>query len=160
MNEVKVFKFRGMTIEVVVVDGKELFNATQAREILGLGKQSIGNLDSKYKVTVSKAVYTSVLSDSNATIDVLSNIPNRGLTFLTEAGLYKLIFKSRKEEAEQFQDWICEEVLPSIRKSGSYGVIPISHTIADPIERANQWIKEEKERRALMERAAIVGCIE
>ncbi|HHQ8633568.1 TPA: BRO-N domain-containing protein [Clostridioides difficile] len=34
--------------------------------------------------------------------------------------MYKLIFKSRKEEAERFQDWISDEVLPSIRQTGAY----------------------------------------
>ena len=128
MNEMQVFSYGEMAVEVVVLDGKELFNATQVREILDLNKQSVGNLDAKYKVTVSKSDYSkyidSVLSDSNVTIDVLTNIPNRGLTFLTEAGVYKLIFKSRKEEAEQFQDWVTDEVLPQIRKTGGY--IPVA----------------------------------
>ncbi len=43
---------------------------------------------------------------------------NTGENFLTESGVYKLIFKSRKEEAERFQDWVTDEVLPSIRKTG------------------------------------------
>lgn len=34
--------------------------------------------------------------------------------------MYKCVFQSRKEEAEQFQDWVCEEVIPSIRKTGGY----------------------------------------
>ena len=40
--------------------------------------------------------------------------------FVTEAGVYKLVFQSRKPEAIAFQDWICEEVIPSIRKTGGY----------------------------------------
>ena len=39
---------------------------------------------------------------------------------VSEKGLYKLIFKSRKPFAEEFQDWICEEVIPSLRKDGMY----------------------------------------
>ncbi|NRU52573.1 hypothetical protein FHX84_005399 [Clostridium beijerinckii] len=34
--------------------------------------------------------------------------------------MYKLIFKSKKEEAEEFQDWVTDEVLPSLRKTGKY----------------------------------------
>lgn len=41
-------------------------------------------------------------------------------TMLSEAGLYQLILKSRKPEAVKFQEWLTEEVLPSIRKTGSY----------------------------------------
>lgn len=39
---------------------------------------------------------------------------------VTEPGLYRLIFKSRKKEAERFQEWVFEEVLTSIRKTGKY----------------------------------------
>lgn len=42
------------------------------------------------------------------------------LNFITESGLYRLVTRSRKEEAEVFKDWIFEEVLPSIRKTGEY----------------------------------------
>ena len=38
----------------------------------------------------------------------------------SEPGLYKLVFASRLETAEAFQDWVCDKVLPSIRKTGSY----------------------------------------
>lgn len=42
------------------------------------------------------------------------------MTFISEANLYKTIFQSRKESAERFTDWVTSEVLPSIRKTGSY----------------------------------------
>lgn len=41
-------------------------------------------------------------------------------TIVSEAGLYRLIFRSRKPEAEAFVTWVTEEVLPQIRKTGSY----------------------------------------
>ena len=43
----------------------------------------------------------------------------RSLIFINEPGLYRLIFQSRKPEAEKFKRWIFHEVLPSIRKTGS-----------------------------------------
>lgn len=42
------------------------------------------------------------------------------MSFIDEPNLYRCIFQSRKKEAEQFQDWVCEEVLPAIRQSGGY----------------------------------------
>lgn len=45
-------------------------------------------------------------------------------TFINEANLYKTIFQSRKESAERFTDWVTSEVLPSIRKTGSYQQTP------------------------------------
>ena len=43
-------------------------------------------------------------------------------TFVSEQNLYKVIMRSDKPQAEPFQDWVCGEVLPSIRKTGSYSV--------------------------------------
>lgn len=46
------------------------------------------------------------------------------MTYINEPNLYRLIIKSRKPEAEKFEEWVMEEVLPSIRKTGSYTVAP------------------------------------
>ncbi|MFS1539345.1 MAG: Bro-N domain-containing protein [Candidatus Phlomobacter fragariae] len=45
---------------------------------------------------------------------------NQQLTFVNEPNLYRVIFRSNKPEAKQFQDWVFNEVLPSIRKTGKY----------------------------------------
>lgn len=42
------------------------------------------------------------------------------LLTISEAGLYRLMFRSRKPEAQRFRKWVCQEVLPSIRKTGVY----------------------------------------
>lgn len=42
------------------------------------------------------------------------------MSFITEPNLYKCIFQSRRPDAEKFQDWVCDDVLPSIRKTGGY----------------------------------------
>nr|DAX99554.1 MAG TPA: hypothetical protein [Caudoviricetes sp.] len=42
------------------------------------------------------------------------------LNFIDEPNLYRCVFQSRKAEAEQFQNWVFEEVLPSIRKNGGF----------------------------------------
>ena len=48
------------------------------------------------------------------------NVPPRGLTIINESGLYALIFGSKLESARRFKHWVTSEVLPSIRKTGSY----------------------------------------
>lgn len=45
---------------------------------------------------------------------------NNSISFVNERGMYRVIFQSRKKEAEAFQDWVYDEVLPSIRKTGKY----------------------------------------
>lgn len=49
---------------------------------------------------------------------------NQEMVYINEPNLYRLIIKSRKTEAEQFEEWVMEEVLPTIRKTGSYSGSP------------------------------------
>lgn len=53
-------------------------------------------------------------------IDTLTTGGKQKLLYVNESNLYKTIFQSRKESAERFTDWVTSEVLPSIRKTGSY----------------------------------------
>ena len=51
---------------------------------------------------------------------------NRGLTLISESGLYRILAKCNLPKCEPFESWVFEEVLPSIRKTGSYGTSKIS----------------------------------
>lgn len=53
-------------------------------------------------------------------IPTLTKGGKQNLLYINESNLYKVIFQSRKESAEKFTDWVTSEVLPSIRKTGSY----------------------------------------
>lgn len=55
---------------------------------------------------------------TNDVIDTLGR--TQQATFINESNLYKVIFQSRKPEAEKFIEWVTSEVLPSIRKNGGY----------------------------------------
>lgn len=54
------------------------------------------------------------------TTDLLTNGGTQQANFINESNFYKLVFQSRKPEAEKFADWVTSEVLPSIRKNGAY----------------------------------------
>ena len=69
------------------------------------------------------------LNNSNVKDIDVRKLANRGENFLTESGVYKLIFKSDKKEAEKFQDWVTDEVLSNIRKTGGY--ITTTNTMSD-----------------------------
>lgn len=75
------------------------------------------------------------------------------MVFVTERGLYRVILSSRAENAEKFQDWVCGEVLPSIRKHGSYPppAVEEDHIVRACMEssRALQLVAET--RRAQLE---------
>ena len=75
---------------------------------------------------------------------------NAGENFLTESGVYKLVFKSRKPSAEKFADWVADEVFPSIRKHGMYAVDDLINN-PDLAIKAFTALKEEKERNKMLQ---------
>lgn len=105
--------FEGKELEVLEFEGKILFNAKQVGEILDISdvNSSIRNFTEKQVVKVKNSDMHNIQ---------FRKLNNAGENFLTESGVYKLIFKSKKEEAEKFQDWITDEVIPTIRKTGGY----------------------------------------
>lgn len=70
---------------------------------------------------------------------------NQEAIFVNEQNLYKVIMRSDKPQAEAFQDWVCGEVLPSIRKSGSYSIANFSRK-----QLAQMVIEAEEEKERLM----------
>lgn len=87
--------------------------------------------------------------------DVIDSMGRTQLAnFINESNLYKLVFQSRKPEAERFADWVTSEVLPAIRKHGAYmtdGVIERTLTDPDYLIMLATNLKEEKAKRALAE---------
>lgn len=74
--------------------------------------------------------------------------------FISESDVYRLVMRSKLPEAEKFQDWVCEEVLPAIRKDGAYlSEKALQRAVTDPeffIGVANA-IRKEKEQRLEIE---------
>lgn len=91
--------------------------------------------------------YVIKLTNSIVSLTYNRNLNNRGELFLTEAGLYKLIMSSKKKEAEVFQKWVVKEVLPAIRKTGSYSVSNVSDRVI-----AIEEQKIQLERAKMLER--------
>lgn len=111
MENLMIFEGHGM--EVFEFDGQVLFNPKHVAEILGIAdvKSSTRNFNDKQLVKLTN----SKVHDMH-----FRKLHNTGENFLTESGVYKLIFRSHKPEAERFSDWVTDEVLPSIRKTGGY----------------------------------------
>ena len=85
----------------------------------------------------------------------------RDMLIINESGMYSLVFRSRKPEAKKFRKWVTEEVLPSIRKTGSYSISKTNMDIAiysdDPLERGKAivaMLEEERAKQALIEARA------
>lgn len=72
------------------------------------------------------------------------------MVYIPEKDVYRLIMRSNLPDAEKFQDWVCEEVLPSIRKHGIYATdVTIEKLLANPdfAIQALQNLKEERQKR-------------
>lgn len=81
------------------------------------------------------------------------------LLYINEANLYRLILRSDKPQAEPFQEWVCEEVLPAIRKSGGYVVAAPAETPEQIMARALK-VADETLRRQQAQIQAAQGTIE
>ena len=109
--------FEGHNVEVFEWEGKVLFNPYNVGECLELTDSAV-----RKAITRMSEKQVIKLTNSKVTNCHFRKLHNTGENFLTESGVYKLIFKSHKEEAEKFQDWVTDEVLPTIRKSGTYAI--------------------------------------
>ena len=101
------FQFQSNTIRTVAIDGEVWFCATDVCAVLGYTNSRKAIIDHCKASGVTKR-YTS------------SGGQNREATFINEPNLYRLIIRSKKPEAEKFEIWVMEEVLPAIRKTGAY----------------------------------------
>ena len=111
MNNLMIFENK--PVEVFEYKGQALFNPYHVAECLGIAnvRDNITKMNEKQVIK---------LTNSNVGFTDFRKLHNTGENFLTEAGVYKLIFKSHKAEAERFQDWVTDEVLPTIRKTGGF----------------------------------------
>lgn len=108
VNLPEIFNFNSYEVRILTDEtGEPWFVASDVCKILELKN-------------TSKAV--SSIKDNQKNDITLSDTVGKkqSYTIISEPGLYKLVMKSRKKEAEIFQDWITEKVLPEIRKTGSY----------------------------------------
>lgn len=113
MNELMIFE--GREVEVFELNGEILFNPYHVGECLELSGEAVRKAVSRMNKKQVIKVRNSDVTNSN-----IRKLNNAGENFLTESGVYKLVFKSRKPNAEKFTDWVTDEVLPTLRKTGSY----------------------------------------
>lgn len=131
MNE--VFNFHGQEVRTVTIDNDPYFSNADVCKIL-----DINNPSQALKRLKQDGVIT------NEVIDGLGR--KQDMKFVSESNLYKLIFQSKKKEAEAFTDWVTSEVLPAIRKHGLYAIDDLLDN-PDMAIAALQKLKEERQLR-------------
>ncbi|MGL6100213.1 MAG: BRO-N domain-containing protein, partial [Fusobacteriaceae bacterium] len=105
----------GMEIYVYEVEGKEMFIGKEIADMLGYSNPSTA-ISENVKQSQRKKFYINTIENVG-----YSEIPkNANINMITEIGLYQLVMRSSLPSSEEFQQWVYEEVLPSMRKNNYY----------------------------------------
>lgn len=117
-NSLQLFENTDWKTRVIMMDGEPWFVAKDVCECLDLGNpsQAVARLEDDERCLIS-----------NESLRV-----NGDTVVVSEPGLYSLVLGSRKPEAKQFKRWVTHEVIPSIRKTGGYGIRTVDDMINDP----------------------------
>lgn len=149
-NEIQRFDFRGASLRTLTdAAGEPWFVAKDVCDIL--------EIDTNH---LSESLESDEMNTLRITEGNTRGNPNK--TIISEPGLYRLIMRSRKPEAREFQRWVTHEVLPQIRRTGGY--IPTSESDSDEdimaravlvaqrtIERKNQQLQAKDAQIKVLE---------
>ena len=130
-NSLQLFQFESNEIRVVLRDGEPWWIAKDVCQTLEIG--NVSQSLTKLRQYEKDIILTDTLGGKQE------------LAIISESGLYRLVMRSRKEAAERFQDWVCQDVLPSIRKTGSYSVVPQTY-----LEALKALVAAEEEKARLV----------
>lgn len=142
-NSIQRFDFKGAALRTLTDEnGEPWFVAKDVCDILG---------------TDTRDLHKILESDEITNVDSIHIAQNGGKAplIISEPGLYRLVMKSRKPEAKEFQRWVTHEVLPQIRKTGGY--IPTTDAdddmtiLAKAVMIGQRTMEEQKRRIAAQE---------
>ena len=118
-------------IRTMMINGEPWFVGKDVAEILGY-------------TNPSKAISDHIDDEDKLNNESLSSLGQRGGWLINESGLYSLILSSKLPTAKQFKRWVISEVLPSIRKTGGYGVASNNAELLAEIAGLKQEVTEIK----------------
>ena len=107
MNEIKVWNYESSEVRTIEKDGEPWFVGKDVADVLGY-------------TNTQKAIRDHVDEEDKLTERIVLSGQNREAILINESGLYSLILSSKLPDAKKFKRWVTSEVLPSIRKTGSY----------------------------------------
>lgn len=146
-NELQIFNNPEFgEIRTIEIDGEPWFVGKDIAAALGYSntKDALANhVDADDKRVIQRS--------ENATLD----IPNRGMTIINESGMYALIFSSKLPSAKKFKRWVTSEVLPAIRKTGTYTAPEMSEELKAIIMIDQRTVQHEKRITALEDNMVI-----
>ncbi len=140
MNEIKVFNNAEFgEIRTIMIDNEPYFVGKDVAEVLGYSNSR-------------DAIAKHVDDEDKANVAIHDGSQNRNVVAINESGLYSLILSSKLPTAKKFKRWVTSEILPAIRKTGSYTAKP-AQTTEDKaklleikmknarVRTANMWLK-------------------
>jgi prophage antirepressor-like protein len=135
MTEIQPFTFpaTGQAVRIVQRDGEPWFVAADVADVLGYGggaRNAIVRIPERMKG----------VEDVNTPGGI------QKMTVISESGAYRLVMRSNLPTAEAFQDWLAEDVIPAIRKTGSYSVAT-SHPLPRTFSEALRELADAVEQR-------------
>ena len=133
MNELKIFENEEFgKVRTVLVNNEPYFMLSDVCRVLEINNSRQAKTRLNLKGVINN--------------DILTNGGTQKADFINESNLYKLIFQSRKPQAERFTEWVTSEVLPNIRKHGAYATEELLDN-PDLLIKALQELKNEREEK-------------
>ena len=150
VNELQMFNFEDAEVRTVLIDEIPYFVGKDIADILGYSRSSKAINDHVDKTDqIEKIVNISQSSQNGTQSEIVQNVK-----LVNESGVYELIFNSKLPKAKKFKRWVTSEVLPTIRKHGTYMTDEkIEEALLNPdtiINLATQ-LKNERANRKLIE---------
>ena len=145
MNEIQTFNFKNFGVRTFVDEnGNPWFCASDVCKVLG------------YAVP-QKAVRDHCRKEGVLKQNTPTSSGTQLMSYIDERNVYRLVMRSKLPEAEPFQDWVCGDVLPTIRKTGSYGKpqTPALPDFTNPAIAARAWAEQYEKNQKLLEQAKI-----
>ena len=162
MNELQNFDFNNLLVRTVIIENEPWFVGKDVAEILGYSN-------------TKDALLKHVDAEDKQGSQFTTSGQKRVMTIVNESGLYNLIIGAAKqgknqeirEKAQRFKRWITQEVLPQIRKTGSYQSKPDISTLSPELQILNQMttaltntaIKQERQKEELQAVKNYVGTV-
>lgn len=137
MKDLKIFENNEFgEVRTTVIDDEPYFSLNDVCRILEINNPRMAK--------------TRLNRDGVSTTDGVDSLGRRtDVTMINESNLYKLIFQSRKAEAERFADWVTSEVLPAIRKDGGYMLVNKNNSEEEIMAKAVLIAQKSMERLKL-----------
>lgn len=117
MNKSLQLTFENYEVEIITHNEIDLFNPYDVGKCLDISRSAIR----KHLLSMNKNQIVK-LKNSDIKNQSIRLLKKEGENFITENGLYKLIFKSNNPNADKFTDWVTDEVLPEIRSTATYTI--------------------------------------